>query len=67
MSALMETAGLVSSGVADVSGSVSSGRDFFLLTLKVLFLKEAQIALFHTWGALFGDEYQDSLTISLKK
>lgn len=61
MFSVMETAGLVSSCVADVSGNVSSGRDFFLLTLKVLFLKEAQIALFHIGGALFADEYQDSL------
>lgn len=46
---------------------MSSGRDFFfLLTLKVLFLKRHRLHFF-TLKDLFGDEYQDSLCPLKKK
>lgn len=45
---VMETAGLAVPMLLMCLAMMSSRRDLFLLTLKALFLKEAQIALFYT-------------------
>lgn len=53
--------------VADVSGNDEFRKgSFFLLTLKVLFLKRHRLHFF-TLKDLFGDEYQDSLCPLKKK